>query len=59
MERDEQLVQVIKDVLKVLTEAYPDRFAEDGLTPMGIQVLGILQQLLGAPLIPPGFTPPQ
>jgi len=59
MERDEQLVQVMKDVLKVLNKAYPDRFTEDGMTPMGIQLMGILQQLLGQPLVPPGYTPQQ
>ena len=54
MERDEQLVQVIKDVMKVLSEAYPDRFTEDGICPMGLQVMGILQQMLGPNPFPQG-----
>jgi len=49
----------MKDVLKVLNKAYPERFTEDGMTPMGIQLMGILQQLLGQPLVPPGYTPQQ
>tara|TARA_R110000765_G_scaffold331021_1_gene421806 strand:- start:96 stop:269 length:174 start_codon:yes stop_codon:yes gene_type:complete len=57
MERDEQLVMVMKDILKVLAKEYPEKFTEDGMTPMGIQVMGIMQQLLGGP--PQGYTPSQ
>lgn len=57
MERDEQLVTVMKDILKVLAKEYPEKFTEDGMTPMGIQVMGIMQQLLGGP--PQGYTPAQ
>jgi hypothetical protein len=51
----DKVVRVMRNILTVLANEYPEAYTEDGLTPQGIQILGILQQLLGAPVIPPGM----
>ena len=48
--RDEEMVVCIKEVMGVLSNHYPDEFQDDGMTMKGIQVVGMLMQLLGNPM---------
>ena len=48
--RDEEMVVCIKEVMGVLSIHYPDEFQDDGMTMKGIQVVGMLMQLLGNPM---------
>jgi hypothetical protein len=48
--RDEEMVVCIKEVMAVLSNHYPDEFQDDGITMKGIQVMGMLYQLLGQPM---------
>ena len=48
--RDEEMVICIKEVMGILSNHYPDEFQDDGITMKGIQVMGMLYQLLGQPL---------
>ena len=51
--RDEEMVVCIKEVMGILSNHYPDEFQDDGITMKGIQVMGMLYQLLGQPLPKP------
>jgi|TARA_R110000787_G_scaffold268797_1_gene375378 hypothetical protein len=53
--RDEEMVVCIKEVIGILSNHYPDDFQDDGMTMKGIQVVGMLMQLLA----PPQGMPPQ
>ena len=44
--RDEEMVVCIKEVMGILSNHYPDEFQDDGFTMKGIQVVGMLMQLL-------------
>jgi|6_EtaG_2_1085325.scaffolds.fasta_scaffold17159_5 hypothetical protein len=44
--RDEEMVVCIKEVMGILSNHYPDEFQDDGFTMKGIQVIGMLMQLL-------------
>jgi len=48
--RDEEMVVCIKEVMGILSNHYPDEFQDDGMTMKGIQVVGMLMQLLGNPM---------
>jgi hypothetical protein len=50
--RDEEMVVCIKEVMGILSNHYPDEFQDDGMTMKGIQVVGMLMQLLGTPQMP-------
>tara|TARA_R110000824_G_C15153928_1_gene671314 strand:+ start:1271 stop:1444 length:174 start_codon:yes stop_codon:yes gene_type:complete len=47
--RDEEMVVCIKEVMGILSNHYPDEFQDDGFTMKGIQVVGMLMQLLAPP----------
>jgi hypothetical protein len=50
--RDEEMVKCIKEVMAVLANHYPDEFQDDGMTMKGVQVVGMLMQLLSQPVMP-------
>jgi|TARA_R100000458_G_scaffold886_1_gene771 hypothetical protein len=50
--RDEEMVVCIKEVMAVLANHYPDEFQDDGMSMKGVQVIGMLMQLLGSPPMP-------
>ena len=52
---NEKMVECIQEVLSVLAKHYPQHFREDGITIPSVQVMGMLQQLLNPPQMPPGM----
>lgn len=56
MEDKDKTVIAIKEVLAVLAKHYPEQFREDGISMPSIQVMGMLQQLLNPPQMPPGMN---
>jgi hypothetical protein len=44
----DKVKETIKKILKVLTESYPEKFSEDGLTQMSVHVTGMFLQMLDA-----------